>query len=99
MAVGVDCQRSNVRVRQAVIDERPVVAIVRRAINAASLKCASEDVSAGINCQRDDERKFQAVVDRSPTISIVRRSKSSVKRSGKDVTGRIDCQRTNIGGG
>ena len=64
---GIDCQRRDIDICQAIVDQHPVFAIVGGAINAAAFKCAGEDVSAGIDRQRDNGRKFQTVVDRNPS--------------------------------
>src|SRR5438105_3924008 len=89
LPTGVNGQRRDVGVSQSVIYQRPVLALIRRAVNASAVERPRKDVSARIDGQGNDEWIVQPVVDRSPGISVARGAKDTGKRSGKKVSGRI----------
>src|SRR4029077_2467713 len=97
VACAIYGERAHICVRKAVIDQRPVLAVIGRAVNAASFECAGKNVSIGVNRQRDHKRKFQSVVDCNPAISVVGGAKGAAKRPCKNVTRGTNGQCAHVG--
>ena len=100
VAVRVDRERTNIGRGQAIVHERPIIAVVRRTEDARSApRRPGKNVAVGIDREGPDVSAGQSLVHRHPGLAVIGGAVNPERRvsPGENVSTRVDCEGPHVG--